>query len=157
MDPRGKIPSNMKSLSTKCCKYHDNERFELQYVAIPLKWQLPAPQCCKLQGQRTDQQIPKNPKTKKKHPEAIPDSLYIVFFKTEAEPPQINVRAHRVSPAGPPISHCPGGPPWILVTLPVPRVKELVKAVRDARGKFSLCSTIEETDFRPVSSHFKQT
>ena len=35
----------------------ENERFELQNVAIPLKWQLPAPKCCKLQGKWIKQQI----------------------------------------------------------------------------------------------------
>jgi len=39
-----------------------NERFELRNVAIPLKWQLLAPKCCKLQGKRTEQQIKKYPK-----------------------------------------------------------------------------------------------
>jgi hypothetical protein len=31
-----------------------NDRFELQNVAIPLKWQLPAQKCCKLQGRTAD-------------------------------------------------------------------------------------------------------
>ena len=43
----------------------ENERFELQNVAIPLKWQLPASKCCKLHRKLTEQQMNKN-KTKKK-------------------------------------------------------------------------------------------
>jgi hypothetical protein len=45
----------------------ENERFELQNVAIPFEWQLPAPKCCKLQVKRTEQQLQKQfPKQKKK-------------------------------------------------------------------------------------------
>ena len=53
----------------------ETERFELQDVAIPLKSQLPAPKFCKLQGKRTEQQIPpkKSPKTEKQRPTSIPE------------------------------------------------------------------------------------
>jgi hypothetical protein len=52
----------------------ENERFQLQNVAIPLKWQRLAPKCCKLQGKRTEQQIQKkNPKRKNIIPQTIPD------------------------------------------------------------------------------------
>ena len=40
----------------------ESERFKLQNVAIQLKWQLPAPKCCKLLGKRTEQQIQADPK-----------------------------------------------------------------------------------------------
>jgi hypothetical protein len=42
----------------------ENERFELQNVAIPLKWQLPAPKCCTLQGKRADPKTITKRKTK---------------------------------------------------------------------------------------------
>jgi len=56
-------------------------RFELQNVAMPLKWQLPAPECCKLQGKRTEQQIKKIPKRKNTIPRAIPDPYAIIYIK----------------------------------------------------------------------------
>ena len=47
----------------------ENERFELQSVAIPLKWQLPAPKCCE-NGQNS--RCKKN-NTEKIIPKIIPD------------------------------------------------------------------------------------
>jgi len=44
-----------------------NERFELQNVAIPLKWQLPAPKCCKLHGKWAEEQIKTKIPERKKH------------------------------------------------------------------------------------------
>ena len=54
----------------------EDERFELQNVAIPLKWQLPAPKCCKLQGRRKGQQIQKNTETENNNSQNNPDPLY---------------------------------------------------------------------------------
>jgi hypothetical protein len=45
----------------------ENERVELQIVAIPLKWQLPAPKCCILQGKCTEEQIKTKIPERKKH------------------------------------------------------------------------------------------
>jgi hypothetical protein len=37
----------------------EDERFELHNFATPLGWQFPAPNCCKLQGKQTKQQLQK--------------------------------------------------------------------------------------------------
>jgi len=57
---------------------NENERFELQNVAIPLKWQLLAPTCCKLQGKGTEQQIKKKQNGKKKNPKTILDPFLLI-------------------------------------------------------------------------------
>ena len=63
----------------------ENERFELENVAIPLKWQLPAPKCCKVQG-KTEQQIPKRiPKRSKIIPQTIPNPLITEGISTIEE------------------------------------------------------------------------
>jgi hypothetical protein len=40
--------SSKMQKASQCCKYNENERFKFNNVCkIPLKWQLPAPKCCK--------------------------------------------------------------------------------------------------------------
>jgi hypothetical protein len=58
----------------------ENERFALQNVAIPLKWQLPVPKCCKLQGKRTEQQIIADPNKTKTEKTSQNNSGSLVFF-----------------------------------------------------------------------------
>jgi hypothetical protein len=67
----------------------ENERFELQNVAIPLKWQLPASKCCKLQRKLTEQQMNKNKTKKTKYGPGVTGSVAVCpdsFFQPTVFP-----------------------------------------------------------------------
>ena len=63
----------------------ENETFELQNVPTPLKWQLPAPICCKMEKTRTEHGNQKKSITEKKincrnNPGPLPKYFNLWFF-----------------------------------------------------------------------------